>query len=133
MRAGSDMNPFMRRFFSALAPPRSTVGARTRRSMVLEDVEPRILHSADLAPVLVTDVPVPAQIRTMDPAPASTVDSVTVHQQTTHELVFVDAGTPDYQQLVDDIVAESSGTRKFDVVVLRDTGDGISQISEVLS
>src|SRR5437868_8568288 len=117
MRAGNRMNAFMKRVSNALTFRPATIRACTRRSMVLEDIEPRILHSADVAPVLVTDVPLPAQIRVMDPAPAPAAASVSVNEQTRHELVFVDAATPDYQQLVDDIVAQSSRAREFDVVV----------------
>jgi len=49
------------------------------------------------------------------------------------ELVFVDTAAPDYQQLVDDLLADNNAGRLFEVVLLDSGRDGIEQISEVLA
>jgi len=48
------------------------------------------------------------------------------------ELVFVDTDTPDYQQLLDDLLANQDETRQFEVILLDNESDGISQITEAL-
>ncbi|MCP4410660.1 MAG: DUF4347 domain-containing protein, partial [Gammaproteobacteria bacterium] len=49
-----------------------------------------------------------------------------------HELVLVDTATPDYQQLIDDILAQSEEERTIDVVLLDASQDGISQLTQAL-
>ncbi|MEP3825084.1 DUF4347 domain-containing protein, partial [Marinobacter sp.] len=48
------------------------------------------------------------------------------------ELVFVDADTPDYQQLVDDLLSNSDNSRRFEVIVLDNNSDGVEQITSAL-
>ncbi len=48
------------------------------------------------------------------------------------ELILVDANTPDYQQLVDDIYGQGGDNRQLEIVVLDPNRDGIAQISEIL-
>jgi hypothetical protein len=49
------------------------------------------------------------------------------------ELVVIDPAAADYQQLVDDLLANQDDTRQVDVVVLDAERDGIEQISELLA
>jgi hypothetical protein len=49
------------------------------------------------------------------------------------ELVFVDSGAEDYQQLVKDLIATSEDGRQLEVVLLDSNRDGVEQISEVLA
>ncbi len=49
-----------------------------------------------------------------------------------HELVVVDTATPDYQRLIDDILAQSGDDRDFEIVLLDSNADGIEQISRTL-
>ena len=49
------------------------------------------------------------------------------------ELVFVDTGTADYQQLVDDILRSADPTRELEVYLLDAQRDGVEQISEILA
>lgn len=49
------------------------------------------------------------------------------------ELVFVDAATPDYQQLLDDLLSREDEYRQFEVVVLEADRDGVAQISDHLA
>ncbi|WP_323754632.1 DUF4347 domain-containing protein, partial [Marinobacter sp.] len=48
------------------------------------------------------------------------------------ELVFVDADTPDYQQLVDDLLSNSDNSLRFEVIVLDNNSDGVEQITSAL-
>ncbi len=50
-----------------------------------------------------------------------------------HELVFVDPSAADYEQLLNDLLANADESRDFDVVLLDASRDGIEQISEVLA
>ncbi len=108
-----------------------------RRRPVIEELEPRILYSADLSPVL-PSVPVIAEQRTLDAA--GEYINHNVEQQTSvaaeharREIVFVDAAAPDYQGLVDDVRSQSTLQRQLDVVVLDSTRDGIAQITATLA
>ena len=49
------------------------------------------------------------------------------------ELVFVDPATPDYQQLLDDLLSREDDYRQFEVVVLEADRDGVAQISDILA
>ena len=103
----------------------------------IEEIEPRILYSADINPGLLDAAPLPsvAQQRTLD-AGGEFVNQSAVQaaaQQTRYEIVFVDTATPDYQRLVDDIKSQSGSDRRIDVFLLDAQRDGIEQISSVLA
>jgi len=49
------------------------------------------------------------------------------------EVVFVDTATQDYQQFIDDLLANQDGSRQIDVFLLDGSTDGLHQISEVLA
>ncbi|MGZ5223633.1 MAG: LEPR-XLL domain-containing protein, partial [Burkholderiales bacterium] len=66
------------------------------REMQLEEIESRILHSADLAPIALSEPVGQVEMRIVDTAP-SALDTKS-QQTTTHEVVFVDAAIPDYRQ-----------------------------------
>ncbi len=105
-----------------------------KRRAVLEEIEPRILYSADFAPALADAAAfVPeAEQRTLEPSgefiQASTQDT----QSRRHDIVFVDPATPDYQKLIDDIRAQD-GDADIEVVLLDVERDGIEQISQTLA
>ncbi len=123
---------------------------RKREELLLEELEPRILYSADAAALLVPDTPAPqAEVRTLEayaapataesgppaqPDVASTVVTVaTGTAPVTREIAFVDASDQDYQSLVDDLLANPDPGRHIDVVVIDSTRDGVEQISEALA
>ncbi|MDH3390016.1 MAG: DUF4347 domain-containing protein, partial [Gammaproteobacteria bacterium] len=54
-------------------------------------------------------------------------------EQQSQEIVFVDAGVDNYQQLVDDLQNNTDSGRNIEVVVLDRERDGIEEISEFLS
>ncbi len=68
----------------------------------------------------------------VEPVTLAASDSATI-ESPRHELVVVDAATPDYQQLVDDIISQSETERTLEVVLLDSQRDGITQLSEILS
>src|SRR5262245_40288351 len=97
-----------------------------RRQPLLEEIEPRILYSADFAPGLVPDTAlVPdAEQRTVDLGgefAATTKEA----QARRHELVLVETDTPDYQKLVDDILKQAGDGRDIEVVLLDASQDGL--------
>jgi hypothetical protein len=49
------------------------------------------------------------------------------------ELVIIDAATPDYERLVDDLLGAPDDGRRVDVVILDAGRDGVAQISEILA
>lgn len=63
----------------------------------------------------------------------SVADESATAQQASRELVFVDTGTQNYQELVDDLVGAAEDGREFEVVLLDRSENGIEKISQVLS
>ncbi len=109
---------------------------RAERSAVVEEVEPRILYSADLNPALwAADAAAAASaiVGAVDPAPQpSATASTTQQQQQRHEIVFVDAAVPDAQALIDGVLAARPAGTTIEVVQLSSGSDGLKQISDVL-
>jgi len=56
-----------------------------------------------------------------------------VLQATSHELVFIDTGAENYQQLLDDLWSHQDPNRHVNVVLLSASEDGLSQITETLT
>ena len=107
---------------------------------IIEQLEQRLMFSADLAPV-VFDVGLPDK-NIMDESPVvetglvpgavESSDAVGTGQQR-HEIIFIDAGVQDYEQLVDDLSAGTGDGVRVEVFILDNSRDGIEQISEVLA
>ena len=110
-----------------------------RKKPVVEEIEPRILYSADFSPgVLDPHAVLPqAEQRVLDAggefAASAAQTQVSAPQSVRHEVVFVDTAVPDYQKLVDDITANSDAQHQYDVVLLNSGADGIKQISQTLA
>ncbi|WP_374682213.1 DUF4347 domain-containing protein, partial [Accumulibacter sp.] len=108
--------------------------ARQRPS--LEELEPRILFSADAAAGLLAadHFDDRAEVRSLDasPAAATQVAQSSAEQARSHELAFIDQRVPDYQLLVDDLVGQNDGSRQIEIFLLDPNRDGVEQISEVL-
>ncbi|HTT38056.1 MAG TPA: cadherin-like domain-containing protein, partial [Burkholderiales bacterium] len=114
--------------------------APNRRRPTVEEVEPRILYSADLSPALLQAAPVAsaAEHRTLDAggeftATAAAQGTTTAPVTRPHEVVFVDTAVPEYQKLVDDIKANAGQTRQIDVVLIGQGSDGIAKITQTLA
>ncbi len=99
-----------------------------RRCPLIEELEPRILFSADLAPFA---------LDSLAPAPEQRVlntegEFSSVAATTRNELIIIDSGVEDYETLLADILDQAGSDRHFSVVVLDANRDGIKQISDVL-
>jgi hypothetical protein len=81
-----------------------------------------ILNDQSTEPTLVDEGPVPAFDESMTP-------QVDVR----NEVIFVDTGVNDYQQLVEDLWNVNDASREVDVVLLSKNSDGIAQITAALS
>jgi len=106
-----------------------------RRRPVIEEIEPRILFSADVAPLLPDAAP-PVQAvehRVVDDTGEFIGEAAPEQQARRQEVAFVDTATPDYNKLVADIEAQSGPERQLHVVLLDAHADGIQQISSVLA
>jgi Domain of unknown function (DUF4347)/Cadherin domain/Right handed beta helix region/Laminin G domain len=122
---------WLARLFSLFAERGAAV-----RKPVVEEMEPRILYSADANPLLWggVDPNATAIVAGIDGgssmAPAQTADA---QQQRRREIIFVDAAVVDSQTLVDALVAQRGGSADIEVVQLRADADGLAQIDAVLS
>ena len=106
-----------------------------RRRPVIEEIEPRILYSADIAPMLPeAAAPVPVvEHRVIDQTGEFIGAAAPDQQARRQEVVFVDTATPDCSKLVADIEAQSGPERQLHVVLLDAHADGIQQISAALA
>ena len=103
-----------------------------------EELEQRVLFSADLVPGLDADTDtVYEQVLVDDVAGTAQADTTVADdpavqvEETRHELVFVNDNVADYQQLIDDL--QQDDNRIIEVVVLDSDQDGIEQVSEILA
>ncbi|WP_369160732.1 Ig-like domain-containing protein [Candidatus Thiodiazotropha sp. LNASS1] len=120
---------------------------RRRRSrnhstaLVCEELEPRLLLSADLAGIAVDLTPNDAEqgvekadIQAIEAAlQVGSPSQVGEHDSSTVELVIIDPATPDYQSLVDDLIGQNGNGRSFEIVLLDSAGNGIEQINDILN
>jgi len=106
----------------------------------MEELEPRLLFSADLPGVALD--PDPTGIGGPPPAPALVQGTASVEADAgersratgqRQEVVFIDAAAPNYQQLIDDLSKSADQGRNIAVVVLDTDRDGIEQITEALT
>jgi hypothetical protein len=106
--------------------------------LILEELEERRLFSGGIEGLVVSDLDSDANAiyRDLDSQQSQVQktngDSAASEQQS-QEIVFVDAGVDNYQQLVDDLLANSDSSRNIEVVVLDQDKDGIDEISRLLS
>ena len=111
------------------------------RNPVLQELEPRLLMSADLNPLAHdTLVASPAlsgaEFRNIaDHGTPTVVTTAAVAPiQRTNELVFVDTATPDYQKLIDDMRESALGDgRHLEFVLIDAERDGIRKITDTLA
>ena len=122
----------------------------------MEELEPRLLFSADLPGVLAQSGLLGGDTQPTPPAITALVDTpsfgvviggedesraesgFTLSQPkavvtTQKEIVFVDAGAPNYQQLINDLIKAQAAGRPIEVVVLETGRDGIEQITEAMA
>ena len=119
-----------------------------REPFLFEELEPRVLFSADFAPALIDIAPQEEELQedtaigesvafdesqdqlelTVTASGAENEDAIV-----RHEVVFVDANTPDAEQLVSGLLENPDDSRRIEVVYLDGERDGIEQITEALA
>ena len=108
---------------SSASTPRAPSPATAWR-LLAETMEPRILHSADLAPLLMGgDAALHSEVSATT-APASVARS---------EIVFVDAGVPHAEQLLADLLAQRDAGRPLEIVSIAAGTDGLALIGSTLA
>ena len=107
---------------------------QTQARAILEELEPRILYSADSPVALFGDamVMVAADPRAPSAAAPSAPGAQPASTQV-QEIVFIDTRVPDYQVLVDDLLSKNDASRQFEIFVLDPNLDGVEQIGQVLA
>ena len=112
--------------------------------MRIEEVEARILHSADalalLDPGLAAGM---AHVRMLDAAPApaaahapsapAAAPQTAEQQAQRHEIVFIDPRVPDARALAADIYLQGDANRHLEIIDLDPDQDGIAQIGKILA
>src|SRR4051812_12279328 len=117
-----------------------TAPSRSRPHPLLEEIEARILYSADavaavdaLAPVLAVEQrSVESGGEFTSPAATSAAQAAGIETQT-HELVFVDACLPDANALIANIARQQTPQRQIETVLIDPNADGISVITGTLA
>ncbi|MGA7178783.1 MAG: DUF2341 domain-containing protein [Thiobacillaceae bacterium] len=111
------------------------------RRPIIEELEPRLLFSADLAPLLghvlapQTDAAV-AELRmvgTDGEFANATSRQQQAAQHSSSEVVFLDTRVQGYQQILTDIQKQNTDSHPIEVVLIDPNRDGIAQISDYLS
>ncbi|MFK7819546.1 MAG: cadherin domain-containing protein, partial [Planctomycetaceae bacterium] len=97
-----------------------------KRSLVLDELEQRVLYSA-------TPVPVPADVDTVACVACEVPEQIDTANEAmaATQLVVVDADVADYETLVNELAGESGGN--FEVVMLDGELDGIEQLTDLLN
>ena len=133
--------------------PASTLPPLNRPRLLVEELEPRILYSADVAALLGVGIAPPAAlVRQLEtaPPPASAPEmalaalvqvQVPVQVQAdTHaqaasarEIVFIDSRVTNPMQLADELMRQRGTDRMFEVVMLDANQDGVAQIERALA
>jgi len=106
---------------------------------VLEELEPRLLMSADLNPLahdalLATPAAGGAEFRALtdDGRPSAVTTAAVAPIQRTNEIVFVDPRVPDREQLLAELTAQVAEGRHFEIITLDPNRAGIAQVTEAL-
>jgi VCBS repeat-containing protein len=94
---------------------------------VAETMEDRILHSADIAPLMLADAASDTLAQQTLAAPTA---DLSVQR---NEIVFVDAGVPDAASLIADLQAQRSAGRPVEIVLIGAGQDGVALISDTLA
>ena len=112
--------------------------------LVFEELEPRLLLSADALAVITESSVATLQnivhsdnehtilVQQHEEQVSTAVLNKSQHEQRT-ELVILDSRTPNFQQLHNDVIKAQQQGRDINVVILDAHRDGIDQISEALS
>ena len=105
------------------------------RRPLVEELEPRLLFSADFAPALVDALAPQTEQRVIGANGefAGTTDSQQLAQHARLEVVFIDLRVQDYDKILADIQAQNTDDHSIEVVLIDPERDGIAQIGDFLS
>ena len=111
------------------------------RNPVFEELEPRLLMSADLNPLAQDSLFAQPALQSAEfrniadlGSPSVVTGTQLAPLQRTHEVVFVDTASPDYQRLVEDLRTGALAQGRDLEFVLIDAGrDGIRRITDTLA
>ncbi|MDH3460575.1 MAG: DUF4347 domain-containing protein, partial [Burkholderiaceae bacterium] len=110
--------------------------AQAQARAILEELEPRVLYSADSPVALFGDAVVMVAADPRAPSAAEAAPNAAGAQPAStraQEIVFIDMRVPDYQVLVDDLLSKNDASRQFEVFVLDPDRDGVEQIGQALA
>ena len=118
-------------------PLRAESDAPFARRAVFEELESRLLMSADLNPVAQETLLAPpalqgAEFRALSDDGSAVTKSAVAAVQRTNELIFIDPRVPDREQLLAGLTAQSAEGRQFEVITLDASRDGIAQVTDAL-
>ena len=123
--------------------PLKAARAPERPRLLLEELEPRILFSADVPALLgLGSIADATQVREFESAApqgmasgttVATHATVAAHTAAEREMVFIDSRVADPMGLADELQKQRGNGRVFDIVVLEAEANGIEQISDVLA
>ncbi len=119
------------------SPLRAESDAPFARRAVFEELESRLLMSADLNPVaqetlLAAPALQGAEFRALSDDGSAVTKSAVAAVQRTNELIFIDPRVPDREQLLAGLTAQSAEGRQFEVITLDASRDGIAQVTDAL-
>ena len=114
--------------------------SKPNNQLLTEELEPRLLLSAGVEALLVGDVVTDSLLPSANDASihllsAEQMQSYSISSGTSEqrqEIVFIDSGVSNFEQISEDIKNDSS-ERIIDVVVIDSQEDGIQQISDILA
>ena len=113
-----------------------------RPRFVVEELEPRILYSADAlawlgmvggAEVRRVDAEIATPASSEASASAARIASPEAQATAAHEIVFIDSRVPDAMRLVDDLLQQRANGRMVSIVTLNADDDGVGQIERALA
>ena len=125
---------YFARFYESLR--NSMIPSRPARDrMLVEAIEPRILHSADISPLQLTEDATEgvAEMRFLDGDGEFIHEASEQQEEQIRELIFVDTSTPDYEILIDHIVSGSDDQNQYEIVLIDSESDGLDTITSTLA
>ena len=105
------------------------------RRALIEELEPRLLFSADFAPALADALAPQSESRVLD-ASGEFSGTASNEQQAQHarlEVVFIDLRVQGYEKILADIHEQNTDGHSIEIVLLDSERDGVAQIGEFLS
>ncbi|MBL8398028.1 MAG: DUF4347 domain-containing protein, partial [Candidatus Accumulibacter sp.] len=106
-----------------------------RKRPVVEELEPRLLYSADLSPLHMLAADSGSEIRLLEttaPPTAAPSESVQTPAEKRHEVVIIDGSLSNWSELLADLPT-TGDDRTLDIALLDPRRDGLQQISEILA